>query len=266
MKIIDCFSFFNELDLLEIRLNTLNDIVDRFIICESLQTHSGVNKPLFFELNKERFKPFLSKITHVITSCESNNSWLNEFNQRNDLDKGFLNLNDEDIILLSDVDEIPNPETIKNLKVEDYFIYNYIQKMYYYYLNYQNKHLWQGTQSFTYKTFKESGNKLTEIRRNNNKGFISNPCKFSKKLIDNGGWHFSYMGGVDSVIYKMKSFMHQELLPYSSLNKNFIYSKIENGDWIWNDGQNIKVEKVDMNDHPKYILDNLDKFKHLIKV
>ena len=128
MKIIDCFIFYNELDLLNYWLNMLDDIVDYFIIVESTHTFIGKEKELFFNNNKELFKKFENKIIHIIVNNlphihpnidfskgEQSN---NERFQRNQIPIGFDNikLDDEDIIIITDVDEIPNKNTLKTIK------------------------------------------------------------------------------------------------------------------------------------------------------
>ena len=116
--IYDCFTFFNELDLLEIRLNTLNDYVDYFVLVEATKTFTGKDKPLYYNENKERFKQFENKIIHIIvdTYPDSTNPWVLENHQRNSIANGFANCKDNDIILISDLDEIPRPELIDKYK------------------------------------------------------------------------------------------------------------------------------------------------------
>ena len=125
MKIIDCFIFYNELDLLYYRLSLLNDIVDYFIIVESTHTFTGIPKQLFYNENKEMYKEFNEKIIHIILedfpfkvpniNIFTNQPWQNEYYQRNSIKKGIDvildKLNDNDIILSSDLDEIPDPNT-----------------------------------------------------------------------------------------------------------------------------------------------------------
>ena len=120
--IFDCFTFFNELDLLEIRLHTLKDVVDKFVIAEATRTHTGKPKELVFDKNRSRFAEFKDKIVHVVVdnllpeeevSKDSYNlPWINENRQRNALIKGLSNVDDGDVIIVSDVDEIPRPERI----------------------------------------------------------------------------------------------------------------------------------------------------------
>ena len=90
IKIIDCFIFYNELDMLEFRLEELNDVVDRFVIVESTKTFVGKDKPLFFSENLQRFEKYLPKITHIIEqNLTDKNPWVNESTQRNAIKKGI---------------------------------------------------------------------------------------------------------------------------------------------------------------------------------
>ena len=121
--IYDCFTFFNELDLLEIRLNVLNDVVDKFVLVEATTTFSGTPKPLYFNENKKRFDKFASKIIHVIINDTPiqpktiiGEYWSWEFFQRNAIVRGLVNCKETDTILISDLDEIPNPNQIKDFE------------------------------------------------------------------------------------------------------------------------------------------------------
>ena len=121
MKVIDCFIFYNELDMLEFRLNELNDLVDYFVLVECIKTHSNNDKELYFENNKTRFSKFLDKIIHIIVKDnipQTSNSMDRENYQRNCIDEGIkkLSLNNDDIIIIADLDEIPDTKTVLNLK------------------------------------------------------------------------------------------------------------------------------------------------------
>ena len=125
--IYDCFTFFNELDLLEIRLNILNEVVDKFVLVEATRTHRGNPKPLYFKENKKRFAPFLDKIIHIvvdsyepvekyIASKDSDpklHSWAYENFQRHAIIHGLDDLKDEDSLIISDLDEIPTAEAVR---------------------------------------------------------------------------------------------------------------------------------------------------------
>ena len=129
MKIIDCFIFYNELDLLTYRFNLLNDIVDYFIIVESTHTFIGKEKKLVFNENKHLFENFSDKIIHIIVddlpykhpniNIGNNDVWNNEFFQRNAISRGISyikNLDQSDVIILADLDEIPDPYTLDKIK------------------------------------------------------------------------------------------------------------------------------------------------------
>ena len=120
MKIFDCFAFFNELTLLEIRLNELSDVVDYFVIVESEKTHQNEDKELFYFKNKDddRFKKFSDKIIHVVVKSDefNNDTWHNERKQFDSIIKGLEIASEDDLIILGAADEIPRKETIENLK------------------------------------------------------------------------------------------------------------------------------------------------------
>ena len=138
MKIYDCFQFFNELDLLEIRLNILNDCVDYFVLAESTVTFSGLDKPLYYQENKDRFEKFNDKIIHlIIDDTPDGNPFERDVFQKNAIIRGLTKCSDDDIILASDLDEIPDPEVIEQLidQCQDDKVYHFAQDLFYYYLN-----------------------------------------------------------------------------------------------------------------------------------
>ena len=116
MKVIDVFPFFNELDLLEIRLNSLDPYVDCFILSEATKTFSGLDKPLYYQENKERFKKFSDKIIHNIVednTPQELHPYERDIFQKNSIKEIVLkNVSDDDAIIWSDIDEVPNPEEL----------------------------------------------------------------------------------------------------------------------------------------------------------
>lgn len=151
--VYDCFTFFNELDILEIRLNTLKNIADKFVLVEATRTHQGKEKPLYYADNKERYKEFEDKIIHIVIDQypphEGKSAWTLERYQRDMISKGWKDCKEDDIILVSDVDEIPNPETIVAYKDQP-GVFVFRQSMYYYFINCLNvsngsNYKWDGT-------------------------------------------------------------------------------------------------------------------------
>jgi beta-1,4-mannosyl-glycoprotein beta-1,4-N-acetylglucosaminyltransferase len=266
MKIIDSFLFFNELSILDLRLNILNNYVDKFVIVESTKTHSGINKELIFEKNKHLFQNFLNKIEYIVYDPDKPYlPWENENNQRRKIIDGLQDCLCDDIIFLSDVDEIPNPEKIqfiKNAALPSYHdsILSMKQYLSYYYLNYIDKQI--ATSDFNSKCFYYNtlqcfyDNDIQKIRNEKN-----------VMIVEDGGWHFSFLGGKDKIREKLESYAHQE---YNNDNiKNNIESVIESGNDLFNRNE-YKFEKKEINDliFPEYIINNKEELinKGLIKI
>jgi beta-1,4-mannosyl-glycoprotein beta-1,4-N-acetylglucosaminyltransferase len=274
MKVYDCFLFFNELDLLEIRLNELNDVVDKFVLVESLTTHSSKEKPFYFEESKTRFDKFLHKIIHVKVNDTPNilprpgrmgtfhNRHDIEWFQRNCVERGLKDCKDEDIILLSDADEIPNPSSIEEAKKklidDNKCIVVFKQSLFYYYLNGlcvsgNIPEPWLGTTACLFKTF-PGAQKMRDARRNNN------------NVIHNSGWHFSYTGGADSIAFKIESFSHAELDNEKIKDRERINKMIESGIDLFGRHDKPRQIYVQLDESfPKYVFNNREKFSHLIK-
>ena len=116
--VYDCFQFFNELDILKLRLHVMDPVVDRFVISEATETFSGKAKPLYYEENKEMFAEFADKIIHVVVD-DTPQGYTHDRDtfQKNAVGRGLKNCTDDDIIIFSDLDEIPNPEKVKEIKL-----------------------------------------------------------------------------------------------------------------------------------------------------
>ena len=235
--IYDCFTFFNELDLLEIRLNELSGVVDKFVLVEATKTHQGKEKPLHFKENSERFGNFKDKIIHVIVDeypafDENSSAWILEHHQRNMIMKGLEGCRPDDVIMISDIDEIPNPQRIAEYKdVSGMKIFR--QKMYYYFLNCENardsagydNHTWNGTIVIHYKDIvkpqdlREMSMRLLSLYHHEFfhriywtvRFLLSNlNAKHKVVFVNRAGWHFSYLGGIDRIIKKLEAFAHTE--------------------------------------------------------
>lgn len=287
MKIYDTFCFFNEYDILDLRFNILNDVVDYFVICESSVTHTGIPKQFNFELNKDRYSKFLKKVIYLKINDTPNNyinlpiikntttfdgaclsdinkfiieqktafdrytqvNYGRDFYQKECVRRGLFKCNDDDVIIFSDCDEIPNPEVIKNVATlidqSKFLMLN--QNTYYYYLNILKETQWKGSRIGLFKDLKHySYNKLRAENQYN---------------IDNGGWHFSFMGGEEQIKIKINSYSAQDLSNSNVMNS--IKHNMENNIDPFFRGTLSKVE-ID-NTYPKYLLENIEKYKHLIK-
>ena len=242
MKIIDSFIFYNELNLLEYRLSILNDFVDYFILVESTHTFTGKEKKLYYQENKDIFDKFNKKIIHIIVedfpykypniNYNVNNQWQNEYFQRNCIIRGINLIKDKlkkaDIILTSDVDEIPDPNILLKIKnnILD-FDKNNLNKltldMYYYNLNYRlgDGQNWNGIKLLTWETCKNINLTFQQMRTWEHTNHI--------RAIPYGGWHLSYFGDIDFIIKKIQSFAHQEYNNDNYLNKEKLKNAIEKG-------------------------------------
>lgn len=210
-KVYDCFLFFNEFEVLNIRLHELYDSVDYFVLVESEETFRGSPKPFHFENNKERFAPFLDKIIHIKVSDHfvTNDPWEREEFQRNQISRGLGNCGPHDIIFISDVDEIFRKQIV--LAVKDYFSDPYYKgailgcemKMYAHYINQPFDFGWRATSAATGCYLPEY---TPQMLRNfsHHPGHYPGACNY---LMD-AGWHFSWMGDVQSWITKWRAYSH----------------------------------------------------------
>ena len=244
-KIYDCFLFFNELELLKIRMHTLYDHVDKFVIVESAETHQGSAKPLYFEENKELFAPFADKIIHVLLQerLTTDDPWVRENYQRNQIVRGLTNCNDFDIILISDLDEIADPKCFKELRYhlmrgKRKFI-GTTQRMYIYFFN-RFTSLWHGTVATTYRSLKEHSPQYFRNRRN--KGL----------RLPESGWHFTYIGGLDKVVEKLEAFAHAEGNTEENKDRVSLMKRMNNA----------PIVEIDST-FPKYIVDNQEYYRSI---
>jgi beta-1,4-mannosyl-glycoprotein beta-1,4-N-acetylglucosaminyltransferase len=266
--VYDCFQFFNELDILKIRLNVLSPVVDKFVISEATETFSGLKKPLYYGENKEMFSEFADKIIHVVVddTPEGGTHERDTF-QKNAVTRGLKDCTDDDIIIFSDLDEIPNPNKIReiiNNNFQNDKIYHFAQRLFYCYLNMEEvsgnllsyagefdgvEHKkWIGTKLLSYKLLREQNLLLGELRFPERKEIGIR--------VDDGGWHFGYMGGHGEkdikkrVQEKVVSAAHQEYNSKHVLSN--VTDQIKDGKDIF--GRNAKFVRCEIDDtYPEYI-------------
>ena len=233
MKVYDCFTFFNEFELLELRLDTLWDLVDYFVIVEANKTHANKPKPFNFLKRRSEFKRYFKKIRYVmddsIVPYKGVGDWSIENNQRNNIIQGLGDAEPDDLIFISDVDEIPNPLTTKTLldsqsdksKNVDLIILYYpeeyspqtlipclCQMRTISFLNYSPIVCWQDYHCYYLDWVSQrlhwEGTVIGKFKHMKSPQAFRNARRILPRL-PNGGWHFSYMGGLNRVIKKMQS-------------------------------------------------------------
>jgi len=256
-KLIDCFTFYNEVELLSYRLKTLQNIVDYFVIVESTHTHSGKEKTLVFNENKHLFDDIKHKIVHIIVDdfqfkCSDTNStitpedvWKNENFQRNTISRGLnkIDLTDNDLIIISDLDEIPDPRTLTDIKTGKITvsINTLLMDLYYYNLNTKLQIIWDKCKILSYKKYKELNVLCNDIR------FINAPS------ILNGGWHLSYFGDSNFIRNKIINFAHQEYNHDIYTNLKDITERVNNHSDIYNRG--IQFDFIEIKDNHNLPID-----------
>jgi beta-1,4-mannosyl-glycoprotein beta-1,4-N-acetylglucosaminyltransferase len=213
MKVFDCFTFHNEIDMLKYRLHLLDPVVDKFILIEAIQTHTGHPKPLHYDLHKDTlFKDYKHKIEHVVVSLPATaekiksgalSAWDNEKYQRNLLEHSIHELaeSDSDIFILSDLDELPDPNTITKIKNGeiDTDIGYLDQDLYYYNIQCKLRSNWTLAKVFKYGWFRNASVTCDAVRLN-----------VPSTRIPSGGWHLSYFGDINFIKNKIKNMAHQE--------------------------------------------------------
>jgi len=246
MKIYDCFIFFNENLLTEIRLNILNKHVDYFVICESYYDHRGNVKGYLFDL--EKFKNFKEKIIYLKIEKfpEHLGIWERQDYQRNYLQKGLKNANKNDLIIYSDADEIINPQLIEKLSDIKNNVVICSQYCFYYKFNLlsdQYKKTWQGSRIVKFE-FLKSFSWLRSIDKRNLKYSFLRFDKFKRiKLFEEGGWHFSYLMTEKEIQKKIKAWTHAELDTPENNSLETIKNRVRSNKDLF--GRDITLSKIE---------------------
>ena len=295
MKIYDCFMYFDEDVILDLRLNILNPFIDYFVIVESTFNHKGEKRKLKFDINK--YKKFENKIIYLIFDEEPSgiekvfdtdnddevsrklilNAASRENGQRNFISKGLERANEKDLILISDVDEIPNLEKINWNTLKDQIVL-FKQDMFYYKLNLRLPDLiWSGSKACR-KKYLKSPQWLRNVK-DKKYSFFRLDTLFSEKkyinikFINNGGWHFSNIKTAAEIEYKLKSYLHHREFDLNPISESEIEDIIKNKQAIYDLKVDKKINKIGsgnklvehpLNKLPSYILENIDKYKDWI--
>jgi len=267
MKTYDCFTFFNELDVLEIRLREMYDTVDHFVIAEANMSHSGKPKDYILLDNWERFKPWADKIIRVQVDDfpDTKDSWVREKYQRYSLSKGLPNtLAKDDLIITSDLDEVPRAEAIEMIKEDenDYDRYVLGMPMFQFRMNYMK--IFERTRQCSIMVAK--GRCYTNGNQEREYTFPWNPKPRDMVTVDHGGWHFTYFGDDDHAVTKIQNFAHTETdVPRFTTNKLTIDYMVKNKFGLWGNDNPERFEYVKVDDYfPKCITDDLARWDHMI--
>ena len=256
MNIFDCFTYNNEDLILDLRLNYLSKYVNKFIIIESKYTHQGTEKKNFLNLNN--FKKYQNKISyHLIEEFPKNlSNWGRENFQRNFIMNLINHLKDDDYIMISDLDEIPNLRNLKNIEKYKYTAFK--QLNYSYKINLKNTSFpnWYGTK-LCKKKYLKSPQWLRSQKVKKYSFFKFYKIKWN--IIENGGWHFSYIMTPEEISKKIKSFGHAEYNLDKFTNTKNIEEKIKNKIDLFERDQEYKKVELDSK-FPKIIFEEKNKF------
>jgi len=292
MKIFDCFMYYNEDFILDLRLNYLNKFIDFFVIVESLYNHKGEKKNLNF--NIKNYQKFKEKIIYIVLdhlpdsieiindnddeSTKDGKYILNGYRrdnfQRNYIINGIKNASLDDLILISDIDEIPNLKNLNLGEIKNRLIF-FKQRMCYYKFNlYLKSYNWVGTRACKKKNL-ISPQWLRDIK-SRSYPFWRIDTFFSKNkysdiyFVNNGGWHFSYINSAEGIENKLKSYTHHREYDLNPLGVKKINNMIKNRETVYNlsvdqranqFGEGQKLDLLEFNELPKYIKDNQNKYK-----
>jgi beta-1,4-mannosyl-glycoprotein beta-1,4-N-acetylglucosaminyltransferase len=274
--IYDAFPFFNELLLLDIKLHELYDVVDKFILVEATRTFTGNPKPLYYDCNKELFTNYHSKIIHVVvedmpmtddelnrelqgkdkrwleSDYQKGGNWIRDRFQRNQIMRGLVDADDNDIVIIEDMDEFVRAEVVANLEQTACDGSTAVQQHYcaYYFNNFCTNMPWWGSKIVQKKHIWTP----SEVR------FHMKNCG----VINDSGWHYTFLGTPEDMVMKIKSYAHSEFDNPTVATVEKVEERLRDKVDIL--GRLYQYEKRELNEHntPKYIWDNIEKYERFI--
>ncbi len=264
-KIFDCITFFNENFIANLRFEILKDAVDYFIICESTFDHKGNKKKINFNLKNNIYKNKIIHLIHDVPFNIKNNAWQNQAEQREYIFNALKLAEDDDYIMFSDPDEIPNPNTLRKLNLQmKYGIF--LQKMYCYKFNVFNQHEspWEGTRVCKKKNLKSIDFMRQKIvLKNLKQPFWKIYKEKSIESFKDGGWHFNSLLTPEEISLKLKTFAHTEFAKPEYSDVNIIKENIQRNKDLFK--RNITYKRVELdNTFPKHILENKEELRSWI--
>ena len=287
--IYDCFTFFNELELLELRLNELAGVVDKFVLVEATQTHTNQPKPLHYRENRARFSAFHDKIIHVIVDDmpQSSDPWIPENFQRNCIARGLTNCRPDDFVLVSDLDEIPRARTVEKMRREIPFNEKLLPSAVHAFLNSPpfksvfhrrgfrrqlrkyHPFVWRFEQAFfrnflNCRSLDPACSFGTRMLRFRDFSCAEEMRHSGYKIIPDAGWHFSWMGGVQRIQEKLAAYAHQERNRPEIAATDNIEQSLKDGKVFFDPERRLKCIPLD-DSFPRYLLEHPEIFSAWIK-
>jgi beta-1,4-mannosyl-glycoprotein beta-1,4-N-acetylglucosaminyltransferase len=269
MKIYDCFLYWDEDLLLDLRLNILDNHIDYFVIVEGNKTWQNNSKKFRFDINK--FKKFKNKIIYIKVEDMpgGENPWERENFQRNCIERGLVESKDDDLIIISDLDEIPNPKKLSEFTKKQKFAV-FRQNHYYYKLNLraQINPFWDGSR-ICIKKYLKSPQWLRDLKFKKRPFWRLDKLK-QNNIIYDGGWHFCNLKSPKDLVYKYKNlcetndkFAFNQKISQELLDEKIIDNKISSGSDILNRNEKFRFTKLD-DSFPEYLLKNKKKYLNWI--
>ena len=260
MKIYDCFPFFNELDLLEVRLQELYDHVDHFVLVESDQTFTGKPKWFMFEKAKDRFRDYMDKIIHVkVTDMPvTTNAWERDIFQRNAINRGIIDADDQDIIMVSDLDEIIRPSVVEQMRTDsDIKVWGMRMPLFNFKFNYML------TTADYYSVWGMATRKQLMVPADTLRAqrfqMMSMPYGHTSngiRMVEHAGWQFTYLGDENFARNKIQSFAHTETDTPVIVDNLDVARSIQNGDGIFHHPE-YRFSAVKLDDYfPNTVVNN----------
>jgi len=261
--LFDGFTFFNELDILELRLRELAPIVGRFVLVEADRTFTGQPKPLYFDAQKSRFQPFLDRIEHVVVRDmpgEGASAWDREAFQRNAILRGLGSARPTDFVLVGDVDEIPKPEALKKI-VEDPSsrgaITTFEPEFFLYFVNLRTDPVYTSLigprlierrrlrSPETLRRFKPVWRKKSANSAGRLVVSLRTLAKFGafleNRIVRRGAWHFTFLGGAEAIRRKLLAYSHTEVLREELLDLAYLDDMLKSRRFIFEGEMGLSV-------------------------
>jgi hypothetical protein len=264
MKIIDNFLFCNEYDMLELRLKIMGDYVDQFNIVECDKTFTGADKGFNLEKQLDRFSPWMHKINYIKASNPpiTGNAWHIETWQRNQFSQGWKDTTDQDVMLISDCDEIIRPEAIDFIRNTDYDYYGLYMPAFYFKFNYMDtKPDWHYKIWGKAYRFKNISNINPDRLRYSGAHDFPN---WNSVHVHHAGWHFGWIGDEEFAKNKIRSFSHTEVNTPEIIDNINIDKHISEGRDHFRP-ENVTWVPVDLDNYfPKEIVENKEKYAAFI--